>query len=187
MLVSELATNAITHAWPPLDEGVVETGGSVNLQGMAIATSYAITSIPSCYRLRRVAATCLATTVGARIGDTCAGRGIGALMIYELRIYQALPGKLAALMERFQNHTLEMWERHGIRQVGFWTTLVGPSQQRLTYMLVWDSMGDRERRWSAFLADPAWSIVTSESEIGGPLIEDISNEFLAPAPFSSLR
>jgi hypothetical protein len=108
-------------------------------------------------------------------------------MIYELLLYQAMPGRLAALIARFQNHTLRIWEKHGIRQVGFWTTLVGDSQQRLTYMLAWDSMDDREKRWNAFLADSEWSSVVSQSERDGPLTENIANEFLAPTPFSSLK
>ncbi len=67
-------------------------------------------------------------------------------MIYELRIYHAVPGRLPALLVRFQNRTLPIWERHGIRQAGFWTTLVGESNQRLTYMLAWDSLAERENR-----------------------------------------
>src|SRR5216684_2309385 len=67
-------------------------------------------------------------------------------MIYELRIYHAVPGRLPALLVRFQNRTLPIWERHGIRQAGFWTTLVGESNQRLTYMLAWDSLAEREKR-----------------------------------------
>ena len=48
-------------------------------------------------------------------------------MIYELRIYRTLPGRLPNLLARFQNHTLRIWAGHGIRQAGFWTTLVGES------------------------------------------------------------
>ena len=61
-------------------------------------------------------------------------------MIYELRIYHAVPGRLPALLARFQNRTLPIWEKHGIRQAGFWTTLIGESNQQLTYMLAWDSL-----------------------------------------------
>ena len=75
-------------------------------------------------------------------------------MIYELRVYRCKPGRLPALLSRFQNHTLSIWERYGIRQVGFWTTLIGESNQEVTYMLAWDSMAEREKRWAAFLADP---------------------------------
>ena len=55
-------------------------------------------------------------------------------MIYELRIYRTLPGRLPNLLARFQNHTLRIWERHGIRQAGFWTTLAGESNYDLTYL-----------------------------------------------------
>jgi hypothetical protein len=46
-------------------------------------------------------------------------------MIYELRVYQTLPGQMRRLQARFKDHTLAFWERHGIRPIGFWTTLVG--------------------------------------------------------------
>lgn len=107
-------------------------------------------------------------------------------MIYELRIYQCVPGRLPALLSRFQNHTLLIWERHGIRQAGFWTTLVGESNQRLTYMLAWDSLAEREKRWSAFLADPEWIATAAETEKDGQLVQDISNQLLMPTAFSSV-
>lgn len=50
-------------------------------------------------------------------------------MIYEVRVYRCVPGRLPALLNRFQNITLKLWEKHGIRQAGFWTTLVGESDQ----------------------------------------------------------
>ena len=56
-------------------------------------------------------------------------------MIHELRIYRTLPGRLPNLLARFQNHTLRIWEKHGIRQAGFWTTLIGESNNELTYLL----------------------------------------------------
>jgi hypothetical protein len=46
-------------------------------------------------------------------------------MIYELRIYQCVPGRLPVLLKRFEDHTLKIWEKHGIRQAGFWTVLIG--------------------------------------------------------------
>jgi hypothetical protein len=105
-------------------------------------------------------------------------------MIYELRIYHSMPGRLPALLSRFQNHTIRIWEKHGIRQAGFWTTLIGESNQRLTYMLTWDSMAEREERWSAFLADPEWIALSTETEKDGQLVQNISNELLAPTVFS---
>jgi hypothetical protein len=108
-------------------------------------------------------------------------------MIYELRIYRAVPGRLPTLISRFQNHTIQIWEKHGIHQAGFWTTLIGESNQQLTYMLAWDSMAEREKRWSAFITDPEWLEVSKESEKEGPLVQNISNELLTPTVFSSVR
>jgi hypothetical protein len=107
--------------------------------------------------------------------------------IYELRIYDAMPGRLPALLSRFQNHTLQIWEKHGIRQAGFWTTLIGESESRLTYLLAWDSMAERQERWSAFLTDPEWIAIKSETEKDGQLVQNISNELLVPTAFSSVK
>ena len=107
--------------------------------------------------------------------------------IYELRIYHAMPGRLPALLSRFQNHTLQIWEKHGIRQAGFWTTLIGESNQQLTYMLVWNRMAEREERWSAFLADPDWIAICTKTEKDGQLVQNISSELLAPSAFSSVK
>ena len=108
-------------------------------------------------------------------------------MIYELRTYTAIPGRLPALISRFQNRTLPIWEKHGIRQAGFWTTLIGKSSQEITYMLAWDSMAEREKRWGAFLADPEWVAVVAKTEKDGQLVENISNQLLAPAAFSAVK
>jgi NIPSNAP len=108
-------------------------------------------------------------------------------MIYELRIYRCVPGRMPALLSRFENWTLPIWERHGIRQAGFWTTLIGRSIRDITYMLVWDSLAEREKRWDAFLADPEWAAVVLETEADGQLVEDISSQLLAPVAFSIVK
>ncbi len=69
-------------------------------------------------------------------------------MIYETRVYRCLPGRLPALLKRFETITLKLWEKHGIKQAGFFTTLVGESNQELTYILAWESLADREKKWA---------------------------------------
>jgi len=108
-------------------------------------------------------------------------------MIYELRIYSCIPGRLPALLKRFEGTTLEIWKRHGIRQVGFWTTLVGESNQNLTYMLAWDSLADREKKWNAFQADQEWITKRADSERDGQIVANISSQFLVPTAFSGLK
>ena len=108
-------------------------------------------------------------------------------MVHELRIYRCLPGRLPALLKRFETVTLAMWQRHGIRQAGFWTTLVGASNQELTYLLAWDSLAEREQKWNAFQADPAWIEARAKTEADGPIVENIASSFLTPTSFSSVK
>ena len=108
-------------------------------------------------------------------------------MIYELRIYRCVPGRKPALLSRFENETLRIWEKHGIRQAGFWTTLIGPSNQTLTYLLAWDSLAERETKWNAFASDPEWLAKRAETEKDGAIVASLSNEFLVPTSFSSVK
>ena len=107
-------------------------------------------------------------------------------MIYELRIYRCLPGRLPALLARFQNATLRIWEKHGIRQAGFWTTVIGESNNDLFYMLAWESLAEREAKWNAFMADPEWIAARADSEKHGPILANVSSQILTPTAFSSV-
>lgn len=108
-------------------------------------------------------------------------------MIYELRIYHAVPGKLAALVKRFETTTIHLFEKHGIHQVGFWTTAIGPSNNDLTYMLKWDSLDERTRRFTAFQNDPEWVAARTKSEADGALVGSFENQILTPTNFSALK
>lgn len=107
-------------------------------------------------------------------------------MIYEQRIYHAMPGRLPDLLARFKDVTLPLWERHEIRQAGFWTVLVGGSNHDLIYLLAWESMAEREHKWTAFSTDPDWLQKRSDTERNGALISSLSNTFLQPTSFSSV-
>ncbi|MCB1548423.1 MAG: NIPSNAP family protein [Hyphomicrobiaceae bacterium] len=108
-------------------------------------------------------------------------------MIYELRVYHCVAGRLPALLKRFDTITLKIWERHGIRQAGFWTVLVGESNQDLYYLLAWESLAEREQKWNAFMADPEWIAKRAETEKDGPIVATITNSFLQPTAFSSVK
>jgi len=108
-------------------------------------------------------------------------------MIHELRVYHCIPGRLPALLNRFETITLKIWERHGIKQAGFWTVLVGDSNQDLYYLLEWESLADREKKWGAFQVDPEWHKKRAETEKDGPIVASVANSFLQPTSFSSVR
>jgi NIPSNAP len=98
-----------------------------------------------------------------------------------------VPGRMPALLNRFQHVTLDMWKTRGFRPVGFWTTLVGESNMELTYMLAWDSLAEREQKWNAFMADPEWIAKRAESEKDGAIVANIANTILQPTAFSALK
>lgn len=108
-------------------------------------------------------------------------------MIHELRIYRCLPGRLPALLKRFETVTLGLWERHGIRQAGFWTTLIGDSNQELTYLLAWENLAERDTRWTAFQSDPEWLSKRADTEKDGQIVSNITSQLLSPTSFSSVR
>lgn len=108
-------------------------------------------------------------------------------MIHELRIYRIKPGRMPAILKRFEDRTLAIFERFGIRQVGFWTTLVGPSHLDLIYLLEWESMAEREEKWGAFAVDPEWLEALAESERDGVIVAQAENRLLKPTAFSALQ
>jgi NIPSNAP len=108
-------------------------------------------------------------------------------MIYELRVYHCLPGRLPALLKRFENTTIRLFQKHGIRQAGFWTVSIGESNQDLVYMLQWESLAERDKLWAVFQVDPEWIEARRKSEEDGPLIASISNSILNPTSFSSVK
>ena len=108
-------------------------------------------------------------------------------MLYELRIYRCVPGRLPALLDRFDTITLKLWEKHGIRQAGFWTTAIGDSNQDLHYLLAWESLAEREQKWAAFAGDPEWLEKRAETERDGAIVATVSNQILQPTSFSSVQ
>ena len=108
-------------------------------------------------------------------------------MIYEQRIYSCLPGQMPRLFKRFENHTLELWKKHGIRQMGFWTVLIGDGSNDLHYLLAWESLAERELKWNAFISDPGWIAARDESEKAGPILANIKSAMLQPTAFSALK
>ena len=80
-----------------------------------------------------------------------------------------------------------IWEKHGIRQAGFWTVMIGESNLVLYYLLAWESLAEREAKWNAFMADPEWVAARSESEKDGLILAKVTNEILQPTSFSSVK
>ena len=106
-------------------------------------------------------------------------------MIYEYRAYEASSGKLPELQARFRNHTTKIFERHGMKNIAYWT--VDGESQRLDYILAFDDADHMERAWAAFREDPEWLRVKSESEVDGDLVANVTSTMLTPTDFSPLK
>lgn len=108
-------------------------------------------------------------------------------MIYELRTYTVMTGRMGDLNRRFADITLGYFEKYGIKVVGFWTNTLGGPSNDLIYMLAFDSLADREQKWAAFGRDPERIAAFAETEKNGPLVHHITAHILTPTSYSPLK
>jgi len=108
-------------------------------------------------------------------------------MYIERCTYHCLPGRLPALLLRFETATLALFKKHGFTPLGFFVTEFGPRRPELMYLLRWESLDQRMAAWAAFRADPEWEKAREESERGGMLVDFMSNEILSPTAFSPIQ
>jgi hypothetical protein len=102
-------------------------------------------------------------------------------------MYECVPGRLSDFHKLAGVVVPKFFEKHGIKQVGFWTTVIGESSQALYYMLQWDSLADREKRWSAFQADPEYASDRAPFMANGPMIANVKNSILTPTTYSAMK
>jgi NIPSNAP protein len=108
--------------------------------------------------------------------------------VYELRMYHCYDGKLDGLKARFRDHTIEIFNRHHMKSVGYWVPEDEPdSRNLLIYVLEHPSREDAEKNWKAFNSDPEWVKVKAASEANGKLVEKIDRYFMDPTDFSQLK
>ncbi|MBC8244945.1 MAG: NIPSNAP family protein [Verrucomicrobia bacterium] len=106
--------------------------------------------------------------------------------VFEIRTYYANEGKLDALLARFRDHTVALFEKHGMTNVGYWV----PSdnkENKLVYMLAFPSREARNKAFKAFLADPAWQKAFKASTKDGRLVKKIVSDFLTGTDFSKIK
>ena len=105
--------------------------------------------------------------------------------VYELRVYHAYEGKLSDLLKRFREHTTKLFEKHGIRNVAYWTPLDEPAKSNtLIYILEHPSREAAAANWKAFQDDQEWKSVRDKSEENGKIVEKVDSTFMALTDFS---
>lgn len=108
--------------------------------------------------------------------------------IYELRTYTAHEGKLKALEARFRDHTLEIFESHGIKNIGYWLTEKKEGEeQKLVYIIAHKDRDAAKVSWDGFRKDPAWKAASKASRVNGRLVQKVESQYLTPTDFSKLK
>jgi hypothetical protein len=106
-------------------------------------------------------------------------------MIFELREYHVLPGKLNDLVARFRDHTDRLFAQHGMKSVAYWMPVDEPQKSNtFIYILQHPSREAAAANWKSFQADPAWISVKEKSEANGKLVEKIDSTFMELTDFS---
>jgi hypothetical protein len=113
---------------------------------------------------------------------------IAQARVYELRTYHCNEGRLEALKARFRNHTIRMFNKHGIESIGYWVPQdPATSKNTLVYIVAHPSREEAEKHWKEFRADPEWVKIAADSEKDGKIVQKVDSEFLDPTDFSQLK
>jgi hypothetical protein len=141
---------------------------------------------------RAVFASTLIFVAGFSLGTVFQSRGVANAQadqrVFELRTYTAPEGKLGELQARFRNHTIRIFDKHGMKSVGYWTPQDAPlSQNTLIYILQHPSREAAKKNWAEFQADPEWQKVSTESQVNGRIVSKVDSVFMDSTDFSPIK
>jgi hypothetical protein len=112
----------------------------------------------------------------------------GDSRVFELRTYYAAPGKMEALHARFRDHTVGLFQKHGMTIVGFWSPLdKTEAEKKLVYILAYPSKEAADKSWKAFREDPEWVKAKDESERNGKLVDKVESVYMSPTDYSPMK
>ncbi len=106
-------------------------------------------------------------------------------MLYELRIYHMHPGRLSAINKRFSEHTMSLFEKHGLKTVDFWEDAEG--KETIYYVMEHKDRATRDANFDAFGKDPAWISAREQSELDGPIVASVDVFFMNRVPYSPVK
>ena len=108
--------------------------------------------------------------------------------VFELRTYTAPEGKLGDLDKRFRDHTMRIFKKHGMENIGYWHPQDAPdSQNTLIYVVSHESREAAKKNWAEFGADPEWQKVSTESQVNGRIVSKVVSVFMDAADYSPLK
>ncbi len=136
----------------------------------------------------RLCVALLAVLGGLAVSHQAVTEAQGMNRVFELRTYTANEGKMQALLDRFADGETALFEKHGMRGVGYWVAAESPlSENTLVYMLAHESRDAARASWQAFFEDPDWATMRDASQVDGRLVGNVESIFLNPTDFSPTR
>jgi len=113
---------------------------------------------------------------------------LGTGKVYELRTYTAPDGTLPKLQARFRDHTMRIFNKHGMKSVGYWVPQDAPNKDNtLIYIISHDSREAAKKNWADFQADPEWKKVSAESQVDGPIVSKVVSVFMDATDYSPIK
>jgi hypothetical protein len=126
--------------------------------------------------------------LGASLQWTRAAGAEPAGKVFEIRTYHTLPGRLDALQKRFRDHTLKMFEKHGMTNVAYWVPQDSPAKETtLIYVISHASRDAAKANWATFIADPEWTKIAADSQVDGKIIDRIESVYMDATDYSPIK
>jgi hypothetical protein len=126
--------------------------------------------------------------LGATLPGLRAADAPPAPRVFEIRTYHTLPGRLDALHKRFREHTMKVFEKHGMTNVAYWTFQDSPAKENtLIYVISHASREQAKANWAAFSADPEWQKIAADSQLDGKIVERVESVFVDATDYSPLK
>ncbi len=109
--------------------------------------------------------------------------------VFEMRTYYTHEGRLPALNKRFREHTCDLFKKHGMELIGFWTPIdeKDGKNDKLVYILAYPSREAAAASWKAFQSDPEWIKARDASEKDGKIVKKVESVYLNPTDYSLVK
>ena len=141
--------------------------------------------------IRPVGAALVLLAIGFGFGSwhgSSVAQAQAASRVFELRTYTAPEGKLPELQARFRDHTIRIFNKHGMRSVGYWVPQDAPAKDNtLIYIISHANRDAAKKSWADFQADPEWKKVSAESQVNGRIVSGVVSVFMDPADYSPIK
>jgi hypothetical protein len=126
--------------------------------------------------------------LGAGLMQLRAAQPAASERVFEIRTYHCFPGRLDALHKRFREHTMKVFEKHGMSNVAYWTFEDSPAKENtLIYVISHASREQAKANWAAFGSDPEWKQIAADSEKDGKIVEKVDSVFVDATDYSPLK